>query len=37
MRRLEEWNELWSEPKSGVERAAPWLALCLAAAIAMLG
>lgn len=37
MRRIEEWNELWSEPKTRVDRAAPLLALCLAAVIAMLG
>lgn len=37
MRRIEEWNELWSEPKTRVDRAAPLLALALAVLIALMG
>jgi len=37
MRRIEEWNELWAEPKTRVERAAPWVALALAVLIAQIG
>lgn len=37
MRRIEEWNELWAEPKTRIERVAPFLALGLAALLSFWG
>jgi len=35
MRRIEDWDKVWSEPTTRIERAAPLLALGLAVFLAL--
>jgi hypothetical protein len=36
MKRIEDWEALWSGPSTRADRAAPWLSLGLAVLVALL-